>query len=133
MAKKIYGDPRTIYGDLFDSTTTLSEGQLNYTELQKLYDRLHELKTKRDRLLGVDDIDSLSYDDKKECLKTMDEIDEVYDEIYSIEGLNDDVSNLMDDNDEDFEVDKYGFMIEDEQPPLHYYDNDQDFEIDTDF
>jgi len=95
----------------------------NTTELQKLYDRLHELKAQRDLLLGVNDIDDLSYEDKKSCIKILDEIDEVYDEIYSIEGMDNDVFNLMDEN----------YEIEDEQPPLNYYDNDQDFEIDTDF
>jgi hypothetical protein len=96
----------------------------NTTELQLLYDRLHSLKAERDSiLLSTDGIDSLSYVDKIHCSQIMDMIDEVYEEISDLESLDNDVFNLMDEN----------YEIEDEQPPLNYYDNDQDFEIDTDF
>jgi hypothetical protein len=102
----------------------------NTTELQKLYDRLHELKAERDLLLGVDDIDSLSYEDKITCSDILDMIDEVYEEISDLEGIDGDVFNLIDDNDEGS---IYPFEIDNEIEPGHYYDNDQDFEIDTDF
>jgi hypothetical protein len=98
----------------------------NTTELQRLYDRLHVLKAQRDLLLGVEDIDSLSYEDKTACLKIMDEIDEVYREINDIEGLDNDVFNFGDEN-----AEEYGLInpLENETEPEHYYDNDQDFEI----
>jgi len=103
----------------------------NTTELQNLYDRLHVLKAQRDLLLGVDDIDSLSYEDKITCLDILDMIDEVYEEISDLEGLDNDVFNLIDDNDEDGQESL--FMIDDDSEPLNYYDNDGDFEIDTEY